>query len=95
MLACCTAIDLFPRRVHLYLPSGQDKFHSTSGLVISFLYMATLLATFGAYVQQELEFEETNLLSLRPVVRLMGEFGGLAFILYALFWAIARLCSRN
>ena len=47
--SCCTGIDLFPRRVHIRLPSGNDKFKTCIGGFLSLIYLSALFITFGVY----------------------------------------------
>lgn len=46
---CCLNIDFFSRRLHLRLPSGQEKFRTGAGVCMSLLYMTMLVAVFGLY----------------------------------------------
>ena len=47
--SCCVGLDLFPRRVHLRLPSGRDKFQTCVGGFLSIIYLTCLIIVFAIY----------------------------------------------
>ena len=48
-------LDLFPRRVHLRLPSGKDKYQTCGGAFFSVIYVLTVIAAATFYILEQLE----------------------------------------
>ena len=46
-------MDMFPKRLHLYLPSGKDKYQTGSGGCLSLLLVLILVAYIVYDVNQE------------------------------------------
>ena len=51
-------LDMFPKRVHLYLPSGKDKYQTASGVCLSFLLIILLSCYFIYAITFETEEEQ-------------------------------------
>ena len=61
MKMCWLSLDMFPQRLHLFLPSGQDKYQTSIGsfcsiLLILILFVYTSLAIGLAVRINESEF---------------------------------------
>ena len=102
--SCCTGIDLFPRRVHLRLPSGNDKFKTCVGGFLSIIFLAAVIIIFAIYstivvleTLDEAEGDEWKgfVPMFKLCVRLVADLGGVSIVLYILLKSIARCCTRN
>ena len=53
-------LDFFPRRLHLRLPSGKDKYESGVGMCFSVLFIVLLSGLFINHVLFESQHREFN-----------------------------------
>ena len=85
--------DVFPRHVHLHLPTGRDKYQSITGMITSAIFFVALITIF--LIHAVLEVNAADVTGVRLYIRLPIDFGGIAVVLYAICWLFVRLSTKN
>ena len=85
--------DLFPRHVHLHLPTGRDKYQSITGMITSAVFIVALLTIF--VIHAVLEADAGDATGFRLFMRLLIDFAGIALLLYGICWLVVRSTTKN